>query len=150
MALRVEVSETGAEDLRRELVRMGDAIKRKVHRRALYFAGQPLAAAMRANIRRASGKTERNIRVRGMRMSGGHSVVGVIVGLTHRGKEGRLHIGRFLEFGTLRKNKRTGQVSHIPARPWARPAYDQTQARCAEVFEQKLWDLIERARDGGL
>jgi hypothetical protein len=81
----------------------------------LKSAALPMMKNMRARIRKLTGRTERDIRVRPLRFKG--YVYGVSVGLGG-GKKGRYFIGRLLENGFMRGR------THVPPRPWFRPGRD--------------------------
>jgi HK97 gp10 family phage protein len=89
-----------------------DLADEKVIREALHqAAGEPLAARMKENIRKLTGKTAEDISVLDEPARPG--VVRIRVG-ARGGKGGRSFIGSFLEWGTR----------FMSAKPWARPAHD--------------------------
>ena len=94
-----------------------------------HAAGEPLAAEMKQNIQKLTGRTAEDIRV--VDIPSRADVAAIKVGGT-RGKGGRGYIGSFLEWGT----------SKMAARPWARPAYDVVEpgvgARLAAFVRERL------------
>lgn len=115
----------------------------KIAKRALYRACQPLAAAMRARIPKKTGATAKTIRV--FMKKGWDVVAEAYVGPNTRGKSARAHIARFLEYGYVRKNLQGG-ITHVPARPWLRPATDATAGRIHGIFAQQFKAELEKVR----
>lgn len=103
---------------------------------AMIEAAEPVAAAMRNNIRKRSGKTAGQITVwrdKGTEAGRVRVLVGV-PGPSILGKISRSFIARFLEFGV------SGRAAH----PWARPAHD---AEGGERFTARLVAIL-RSRLG--
>jgi hypothetical protein len=98
------------------LSRMEKAADRGACYKALRAGAAILAARMRDNVRKRTGMTAASIHV--YEVQGNEPTIGV--GATGE----RAKVGRLLETGYLRRNQRTGSVTHEPAYPWARPAFD--------------------------
>ncbi len=126
------------------LKRMEKGADEKACIKALRAGGQVIRAAMQARIRRKSGKTADSIKVRKATRASNAGVPSVIVGATGD----RAHIARLLETGYLRRNKRTGEVHHIPAYPWARPAVDASESDARTATFTALAEQIKAAQEG--
>jgi hypothetical protein len=124
------------------LKRMEEGADDKVALKGLRAGGKILADAMKSRIRRKSGKTADSIKVRKYRSKEGF--IGVVVGATGP----RKFIGRLLETGYMRKNKRTGSTTHVPAYPWARPAFDSTKGPVREATMGVILLEIQKAGEG--
>lgn len=107
--------------------------------KALRAGGKVLADAMKSRIRRKSGATAESIKVKRARVAGGDGVFGVVVGATGE----HAHVGRLLETGHISPHGK-----HIPAYPWARPAWDSSESSVRSAVFETLFDEIRRAREG--
>lgn len=134
--MKAYLQQTSGFPISTQLREMGKAVGNKIALAALREAAAPMAEAMRARLRRKTGKTARQVRVRPLRRRG--YVVGVRVGLPITGKTSRYYIGRLLETGYVRRNKETGGISHIPAYPWARPGFDAAEPGVVPILEAAL------------
>lgn len=109
-------------------------------------AVEPVRDRMRANLRKKTGATAAQVAIAELPERTAEHVAAVQVGLLNTGKGGRTHIGRFLEFGYTRFNKRTGRTSHIPAYPWAAPAIDSSRDEVDQRAQAGVQELIDEAR----
>lgn len=115
------VTVRGLKEAQDRLRKLSTLARRDVALPLLMAAAQPIATAWASRIRRKSGQTAGAIKVRVPKQAAGDKVQ-VVVNAAYRA-----HVARLLEYGYIRKNKRTGTVSHIPRYPSAQPAFDSTQ-----------------------
>lgn len=142
--MNVKITGSGADDVILGLDRLVlETHEGKRLRKCLKRAAMPLVAAMKARCHVKTGDLQKSLGVRAIRTRG-WSVIGVIVGPS---KE-QTHIARFLEYGTIRQNKRTGAASHIPAQPFLRPAWDSTSASIEADVTRGVRVVIDEARRG--
>lgn len=134
MTAKVEVR--GLDDAMASLRELGKAAEPKRVREALMAGGKIMADAWRSRMRRKSGKTAAAISAEPARRAFGDTLDvtdAVVVSANYRG-----YIARFLEHGYLRRNKRTGTVSHIAAYPSAAAAFDASEEEAARAVEAVL------------
>jgi hypothetical protein len=106
-----------AQAFRNHLGELDKKARNRALLKMLQTAALPMMKNMRARVRKLTGRTERDIRVRPMRFKG--YVYGISVGPS-AGKSGRYFIGRLLEKGFMRGH------THVPPRPWFRPGRDSS------------------------
>lgn len=120
----------GAKELDRVLKRLPKKIRGKVLRQALMAGARVIRKAMRQRAPVRTGKLQMSIAARRDRGAerGGASVAVKV------GPLGRGFYGMFIEFGTSRQ----------PARPWARPAFEESKNEALDKTGGQLGKAIER------
>jgi len=120
----------GAKELDRVLKKLPKKIRGKVLRQALMAGAGVIRKAMRQRAPVLTGKLKMSIAARRDRAAerGGASVAVKV------GPLGRGFYGMFTEFGTSRQ----------PARPWARPAFEESKRAALDKTGGQLGKAIER------
>jgi hypothetical protein len=90
-------------------------------RKVLRRAAKPFVERARSGCRKHSGELAKSIKARTVR---GMIAVDVAPAKRVTMRGGSVSLGRLIEFGYMRHNRRTGAVSHISAHPFMRPAWD--------------------------
>ena len=121
----------GARELDQVLAELPKQMRGQVLRRALMAGATIIRKAMRARAPRAEGKLIKSIAARRDKGAerGGASVAVKV------GPLARAFYGMFAEFGT----------SHQPARPWARPAYEESKRAALDRIGEMLGQSVEKA-----
>lgn len=119
----------------RQLGRLGDA---EILLPILARAGQPLAAAMKQRIRRKTGATADSVAVRALSSRSASVAAGGVAAVTVGPDRFHQQVARFLEYGTTRRNRRTGQISHVAAHPFADASLESSQGEMLAVLEREL------------
>lgn len=125
------VKVTGAEELRRNLAKLGKAFTRPLAEADLMVAVQPMVDAARANVPLGPPSIHLRDNVGAAPDPDGANahrwIAAVKIGALKTPVIGEIFYGRFLELGTVKQS----------ARPWLRPAYD----RLRDVVVKRLASL---------
>lgn len=164
---------TGWEGLLGNLETVKAELRQRLLQTAVNAGARVIRDEARTRVPVRTGLTRNAIRTFARRSGVGRHEVAASVGLRGGGKTGRVHIGRFLEFGTSRhiiepktttaKKKEAlllsmGQVvrkvdhpGHAP-RPFLRPAFDAKKQASLDAMAAALRKGIERAikKGGGI
>lgn len=139
--MEIGIQLTGLTALLKTLtVDLVEAVEPPVLRRVLLQAGEPMRATMSALAPRGTVPPHiadyiliKPLSARELEaVTDDHA--GVEIGPDHR-----FFYGYFWEFGTVR----------LPARPFARPAFDTTQSEALAILERELTAVIMRAAEKG-
>jgi len=134
--MKAGVKITGIREVQDDLKRIGRIAGREHLLPALYAGGAVVRDEMRRIVRKKSGDTADSIAVRPLKGPGNNEYFAAVrVGPV--GAENN-HVARLLQDGHLRKNLRTGNVSHIPGYPFVDPAADAKGDEAAAVIEAAL------------
>jgi len=108
-----------------------------IFKKSLDEGAKPVLSAMKRKVysilHRRSGELQRNIKIGKVRKlkDGVYSqVIGIL-----KGDISSVFYGKFSEYGS----------SHEPARPWQRPAFDESKDEAYQKIEQELADGIDNA-----
>ena len=143
--MRVTARLHGGRELERTLRRLpGDATKRRVVRFAMRKALVPVRDAMAAQAPRQWGDLADSVKIGIIRRQRTETMG---VGPSKQGFYGMFH-----EFGWSQVSQ--GQRNQMPARPFARPAFDQNWRRALAIYGEEMGKSITRtarrlARRGG-
>lgn len=131
MAIRRRTRIQGARELDRVLKKLPKQVRGKVLRQALMAGARVIAKAMRARVPEVTGVGKKSIATRRDREGerGGASVAAKV------GPLRRAFYLMFREFGT----------SHQPARPWARPAFEESKRAALDKIGKALGKSIKKA-----
>lgn len=162
---------TGWDGLLQKLEAVKVELRQQLLQNAVNAGARVIRDEARARVSVRSGLTRNAIRTFVRRTGVGRNEVSAGVGLRGGGKNGRIHIGRFLEFGTTRhviepKTRRArrkealllsmGQVVRkvdhpgIAPKPFLRPAFDAKSQAALDAMAKSLGRGIEKAiRKGG-
>jgi len=135
--MHLSVTLTGLEPLLQTLLQeLPEALNPPMLRRALVAAGEPIRAGMQARAPRGPDAPHlaESIIVRPLAPGELEAVTDDTAGVEIGPTQGFFY-GYFFEFGTVK----------LPARPFARPAFDSGQAAALQIVEQQLGAAIERA-----
>jgi len=150
----------GAEELEKKLLNLEAKAAKIVVRSSFKGAAKLFIAAARANIMAMVGGVMGGylwkmweIRVIPASISKRFSSIGIRVQLSPKANEvfvhqakksrykgGRTYIPSAIEYGHIAQNGR-----FVPARPFARKAFDATEGQMAEVMEKEMADAVEEA-----
>ena len=128
--MEISVSLTGLETLLQNLLReLPEALDTPTLRRALLAAGAPMRAGMEAMAPRGDDPPHLadNILIKPLSPSELEAVTDDAAGV-EIGPDKRFFYGYFWEFGTVK----------LPARPFARPAFDAHQGETLRILEERL------------
>ena len=141
----------GAKDLERTFRTLGDRVQRKITRQAVNAGATPVVKAARAKAAKESGLLRKSLgkKIRTYKQSG---TVAAIIG-PRTDVEGEYK-------GEIRKPKfyahlvEGGHIdangNHVPAQPFLRPAFDETQGQALEVIKEKLAEgVVKEAKKAG-
>lgn len=138
----VSVNVRGLDQLEKNLLQLEEDIARRTLTRAAREAMDIYKEAAITNAPVRTGRLFQNILMGSSTRSDGvrGASVYVRVGLRTKPRERSVFYGKFIEFGWVSRGGR-----HIPARPWARPAFDQTKTQVLHRFGVILGEEIENA-----
>ena len=138
MASPVTVQMTGGKELVRKLKRLDQKVRKRIARKALRGAANPIRDDAKANVPVAEGKLKRSLRTR-VQVSSRTQAAFV---------EARWPMGahaHLVEFGTVeRVRKSGGSTGAMPAQPFLRPAFDR-HVRTAPAIMGRIIDQELRA-----
>jgi len=143
MGSKVEV--LGAKALERKLKALPDRVQRKVVRQSVSAAATPIVKAARSKVKRQSGllRKARNKRIKTYK---DQARVVAIIGPRRDVKgefEGKPRVpwryAHLVEGGHV-----TDDGKHIPAQPFLRPAFEETQGQALGIMKTKLGDGVTR------
>lgn len=137
MKLGLSVSGTGKiSQVLRNLGKIAEPARLK---RALLKSGAVVADEMVRRVRKRTGTLAADIGVVELKDNTGTT------GAVSVGPRSRVlyHQARLLQDGHLRKNKRTGNVSHIPGYAFVQPAIDSKGAEAEAVFAEEIAKGVE-------
>lgn len=139
--MEIGIQLTGLAALLKTLtVDLVEAVEPPVLRRVLLQAGEPMRATMAALAPRGTVPPHiaDYILIKPLSASELEAVTDDHAGV-EIGPDRRFFYGYFFEFGTVR----------LPARPFARPAFDTTQREALAILERELTAVIMRAAEKG-
>jgi HK97 gp10 family phage protein len=130
----IELDTKGFQEMINTLDNMGE-VGESIIKKALDEGAKPVLNAMRRKVysilHRRSGDLQIKIKIGKVRKlkDGVYSqVIGIL-----KGDISSVYYGKFSEYGS----------SHEPARPWQRPAFDESKDEAYQKIEQELTDGIE-------
>lgn len=135
---------TGDKALERKLSKLGGRVAKRVLRKAMNAAATPVVKAARGNVSVRSGLLKKSIgktvRVKGTRAG---ARVGARTNVAASDDAGNKvepwRYAHLVELGHIDEN---GQ--HVPAKPFLRPAAEQTKGQAADVLSDKLAEGVLR------
>jgi hypothetical protein len=134
------VQVTGAGEIVQVLRDFGKIAEPARMKRALLSAGGIIADEMRRVVRKKSGVLAQDIGVLEIKGSGSDATAAVAIGP----QSPYLFLrARNLQDGYLRRNKRTGAVSHIPGYPFVQPAVDAKGDAAEAAFVTEMTQGVE-------
>ena len=132
----IEFDTKGFQEMINTLDNMGKAGE-NIFKKALDEGAKPVLSAMKRKVyqilHRRTGKLQDNIKigkVRKLRDGTYSQVIGIL-----KGDISSVYYGKFSEYGS----------SHEPARPWQRPAFDESKDKAYAKIEQELTNGIDNA-----
>jgi len=136
--MKVNVTMTGAQDLRKRLDSLPHALSRKVQVQALKKGAEPIRAMAASLAPRSEGSGEHLadhiiIAVPSESQLGDEGLFDTAA--VHIGPARRFFYGSFREFGT----------AFQPARPFLRPAFDSQTGRSMNIVLAETWAAIRKA-----
>lgn len=122
---------SGFDLLDKELSKLPEAAERKIGVKALRKAGQPILKSMRSKAPVLTGEGRRSLFMKALKPKS--KKIKVIIGprVGKRANNDGFHL-KFIEFGT----------ENIPAKPFARPAYDEHKHNVPKIVGEELWKGI--------
>ena len=153
----VSVMFDGLEEVRASFDRLPDAVKNRVQKFAMKKAAAPVMAKARANAPVRSGKLRDSIVVRPLKRKRKSRVIGVKVGPSAGLYKGDEYYAAFIEFGyeateryqdsrgRWHSKKRGTATTPVEAKPFLRPALDQTKDEASRIFRVEIKDAVMRA-----
>ncbi len=128
----ISVKFEGGQDMLRRLQQLPERASKTVQRNALKAGAEPMRAQMEVNVlpRGKSLPEDSRIVIRNAKAQDAQEVA-IAVGPTNK-----LFYG--FEFGT----------KHQPARPFARPAFDQTVYKALSIISAKMWEQLRKKLPG--
>ena len=135
----------GAKELDRKLRKLGDKVHRRVSRQAVNAAATPVVRAARSKAPSESGTLRKSLgkKVATFKKT---ATVAAIVGArksvtgTHKGKSRKpSRYAHLVEKGHIDE-----QGNHVGAKPFLRPALDDTQGQAMDAMAKKLAEGVER------
>ncbi|MDD5006655.1 MAG: HK97 gp10 family phage protein [Candidatus Omnitrophica bacterium] len=132
----IEFDTKGFQEMINTLDNMGKAGE-NIFKKALDEGAKPVLNAMKRKVyqvlHRRTGELQDNIKigkVRKLRDGTYSQVIGIL-----KGDISSVYYGKFSEYGS----------SHEPARPWQRPAFDESKDKAYAKIEQELTNGIDNA-----
>jgi HK97 gp10 family phage protein len=131
----------GAKELERTFRTLGDRVQRRVTRSAVTAASTPIVKAAQQNATEDTGTLK--LALKGGRKVKTYTRSGTVVAIIgprrevkseHKGKVKRpANYAHLVEHGHIAEDG-----THVPANPFLRPAFDQTQGQALGVMKDKL------------
>ena len=135
----VELDIKGFQEMIDTLEKM-DKAGEGIIKQALNEGAKPVLVAMKNKVysilHKRSGELQKNIKTGTVR-KGKDGTYSQIVGVS-KGDITKAYYGKFSEYGT----------SNEPARPWMRPAFDESKEEAFQKIEQVMSDGIDNAFNG--
>jgi HK97 gp10 family phage protein len=135
----IELETKGFQEMIDTLEKM-DKAGENIFKKALNEGAKPVLKAMKNKVysilHKRSGELQNNIKMGTVR-KGKSGTYSQIVGVS-KGDISKAYYGKFSEYGS----------SHEPARPWIRPAFDESKEEAYQIIEQVMSDGIENAFKG--
>ncbi len=132
----VSVKLLGAKELDRKLRKLEPKIGKKVIKGALREAAKMILKVAKQKVPVDTGALKKDLKVRAMKRKKGR--YGVLIGTAAGWGKGKTFYGAYLEFGTSKR----------PAKPFLRPAFDETKEAVIRRLKRRLKVGIERAARG--
>lgn len=131
---RPTVVMTGLRELDRNLARLSDKMQKKLVRSAVRKAAKPVLDRAKELVPTDTGDLRRSLKIRALKRSRRRSTIGVQVVTGVDFFKGEQYYGGMIEFGTSKMN----------AKPFLRPAADQSKGKARLIFRQELRSGIIR------
>lgn len=150
MGKSAKLSLTGDKELEKALRSLGPRVAKKVLRQAISAAASPVVKSAKANVTERSGLLKKSLgkKVRANKRRGTASArVGARTNV--KGEvDGKPHvpwrIAHLVELGHI-----AADGSHVPAKPFLRPAADENETKAVQVMSDKLAaGIVKEAKNG--
>lgn len=132
MSEGIEIDSSGFQEMIDALDNMGKDGD-KIIKEALKEGAKPILEAMKRRVPVKTGKLKQNIKTGTVR-KGRNGSWSQVIGPA-KGDISVAYYGKFSEYGTSKQ----------PARPWMRPAFDESQDKAYQTMETIIQDGIERS-----
>ena len=144
----VKADIVGAKELEAALKALPKTVANKVVRKALRSGGKVILGAMKAKCPVETGALLKALKVRaGRRRRNSYTIV---VGASSKDFTGKQFYASFVEMGHLQGSRKLGSNRKmIPAKPFMRPAYEQSKDTATTQTLDELKSGIEQAAANG-
>ncbi len=144
----VKFEMTGLDKLDKEVKKLTDKVQKKVLQKAARAAARVVQKRTKALAPVKTGALRRAIRVVTLKMPKGQAKVAVTV-KSGKGEKRQAFYAQFIEFGTKKRaiGKQGAQHPGTTAKPFMRPAFDETEREQLDAMGATLAKEIIKAND---
>ena len=137
---------TGDKAVDRRLKKFTLKLQKKIFRKVVRKAAEPVLATARANVPVDSGDLKKSLKVRAMKRSRRNkNRVGVQVGTGEKFFLGDQFYAGFIELGWHTGKRRSLKRTKVEPKPFLRPAHDQNKSTVRAIFQTDMKAQVEQA-----